>query len=256
MYQQIDYRDYLHNLDPNDSLENIRFHLNKINNLISVSEVEIFFEELINKKNWDEKTYDFFDALMYLVTDKFLAPCSMNSYYGQKNVPNTIDTKDAIWFDITDYPNSNLDLLTNSNLKSLNITNSKMKSIYLNNIVNIESIVLGHNRNLEKIEINPDLLRFIILTKCPKMNDFSVFYNSRNLFFADFSNNKNLKNIEFMENFQNLLTLNLMNLNILDSPHTLEVLKELKNLKILFISANKETLQLYREALPHCRVNK
>lgn len=53
----------------------------------------------------------------------------MNSYYSQKNVPTSIDTKSDFWFDITDYPNKELTILPNElpneNLQSLSVTISR-----------------------------------------------------------------------------------------------------------------------------------
>lgn len=63
--------------------------------------------------------------LQRLVYRKFVAPCEMNSYYGQKNVPTSIDTKSDFWFDITDYPNKELTILPNENLQSLSVTISR-----------------------------------------------------------------------------------------------------------------------------------
>lgn len=248
MEQIIDYQSII-----NLSEDDFDLWLKTINPIKDISPIIPFFQKIGDEYAGKERFLKL-GYLQGLVFSKFVAPCEMNSYYGQKNVPALIDTKSDFWFDITDYPNQELSILPNENLQSLSVNISKIHSIDLSLIPNLKALNITNCRNFKNVKMNKDL-QFLFVSRCPNLLDFSQFSDCKNLIWAGFNHNKLLKDISFMENFQNLVIADLLDLDILDNPTTLETLKKLKNLRHLLISAKKKQLEIYRKELPHCNIN-
>lgn len=252
MNQVINYQDII-----NLSEDNYDSWLETINPIKDISPIIPFFQKIGDEYTGKERFFKLWN-LQGLVFRKFVAPCEMNSYYSQKNVPTSIDTKSDFWFDITDYPNKELTILPNENLQSLSVNISRTHSIDVSLTPNLKALNIANCRNFQNIKMNNDL-QFLFVSRCPNLSDFSQFSECRNLIWVGFNHTKLLKDISFMENFQNLVIADLLDLDILDNPTTLATLKKLKNLRHLLISAKtiakKKQLEIYRNELPHCNIN-
>ena len=137
---------------------------------------------------------------------------------------NKIDTLKSliVWQHKGKYNNLN-DLFSSEILDTLNLTQCKIKSLDgIEKSKKMQCLYLYYNRSLKDIsalEKVKDTLKALVISKCPKIEDFSVLEKLENLEYLELEGNNILPNLHFLSKLKNLKTL-YFEYNVLDGDIT------------------------------------
>lgn len=153
-------------------------------------------------------------------------------------------------------------------IKHVNIFNSKIDSLRVDVAISlncsivrslesidlcsnsVESLSVTHASKLSEITGNIQGLSYLSLNKCQKLDIGSIITMLDSVRILDLSGNPQLSSIDELRGNKNIFALYLVETNVIKAKETVDVLTSMPNLKKIWIKANKNELEILREALP------
>ncbi|MGY3894896.1 hypothetical protein [Aeromonas enterica] len=114
----------------------------------------------------------------------------------------------------------------------------------------VESLSVTHASKLSEITGNIQGLSYLSLNKCQKLDIGSIITMLDSVRVLDLSGNPQLSSIDELRGNKNIFALYLVETNVIKAKETVDVLTSMPNLKKIWIKANKNELEILREALP------
>jgi Leucine-rich repeat (LRR) protein len=114
----------------------------------------------------------------------------------------------------------------------------------------VESLSVTHASKLSEITGNIKGLSYLSLNKCQKLDIGSIITMLDSVRILDLSGNPQLSSIDELRGNKNIFALYLVETNVIKAKETVDVLTSMPNLKKIWIKANKNELEILREALP------
>ncbi|MGL5813686.1 MAG: hypothetical protein ACRCYW_10210 [Aeromonas sp.] len=155
-----------------------------------------------------------------------------------------------------------------SGVKHVNIFNSKVINVKIDVAISlnfsivrslesinlysnsVESLSVSHASKLAEITGNIQGLSYLSLNKCQKLDIGSIIPTLDRVRILDLSGNPQLSSIDELRGNKNIFALYLIETNVIKNKETVDVLASMPSLKKLWIKANKNELEVLREALP------
>jgi len=249
------YRKKLYEIGTTTCVDETSNWLSDIEPANDFSEIEPLFYEYKDIYKNEPNEYFQIGNVKSLLQYKFNYPMNAKSYSGIKNVPEKIDTSNKVWFGMTDYPNQALNFYPTDILKSLRIAISPTKCIDLRGLPNLQSLSVINVKTVQSFKTeNLESLKYLKVSRCPKLEDLSCFKSAKNVLWVDFSVNKRVTDISVLKNYQKAMIVFINRLDVLNDSNTIDTLQQMSSLRFLYTigGATKKQKALLKEALPNC----